>query len=487
MSERLGLQDFNAIPGEPGSERVALADFDPDVANERAIMREVDELVAEGVLVPLDAEPKHSWAPVNLTLTGSAAPSPPTLAGIAYPGRTHVWSGEPETLKSLTVLLIAHAVIRDGGCVAYVDLENGERETLSRLKALGLTDDEIDSGFIYLAPTDPMTDPVILADVEQLIAERRPALVAIDSYTGTLSLHGCDPDRGVDIERHARTVLQPLRAHGAAVVLLDHLVKDREKRGRYSIGSERKLGIADVHVGFEVVTAFSRGRSGLVRLRVHKDRPGYLTRPVVAELELASDTATGRITWRFKLAAESEPTASTPFRPTVLMQRVSEHLEVQDQPLSRSKVERSVTGNRPHLRTAMDCLIAEGYAIATVGPRDARLLTSVKAFRQDDPVPTTSTVDEDDPVPTPSTSGSLNHAVHPTPSNPVLTASITPPTDPVQPASLPSGEDAVAGRGHDDPDADEIERLAKETWGALDASIADVANVVHTHAREESS
>ena len=168
--------------------------------------------------------------------------------------------------------------MRAGRSVVYIDLENGPHEILTRLLALGLTTDEIDGHFLYVAPTVPIAR--WRDDVRELIEKREPSLVVIDSYTGSLALNDCDPDRAVDVERHARDVLAPLRASGAAVVLIDHVVKNREARGRYSIASERKVGIADVHLGFEVVVPFSRGRRGAVKLVTHKDRHGWMRRPL---------------------------------------------------------------------------------------------------------------------------------------------------------------------------------------------------------------
>lgn len=91
MSEHVGVDDVNSIAGDPGAERAALSDFDPvpipgddgyraflnravddghltdrerrerrlihglvlstrGIPNEREVLREVDELLAEGVL-----------------------------------------------------------------------------------------------------------------------------------------------------------------------------------------------------------------------------------------------------------------------------------------------------------------------------------------------------------------------------------------------------------------------------------------------------
>jgi hypothetical protein len=99
------------------------------------------------------------------------------------------------------------------------------------------------------------------------------------------------------------------------VIVLDHLTKDKESRGRFAIGSERKVGGADVHLGFETTLPLARGKSGKARIVTHKDRPGYLPRRKCAELELISDPDSGRISWT--LCPVDQTDAHTPFRPTI--------------------------------------------------------------------------------------------------------------------------------------------------------------------------
>lgn len=405
----------------------------------------------------------HSWQPVDLLARDSGPPEPPTIADIVYPGRIHDWSGEPESLKSMAAAAVACVEVRAGRCVVYIDFENGPDETLVRLRALGLSDDEVDERFIYLAPDEPLTDPAVRADLERLLAERNPSLVIVDSYTSTLSLHNYEDWKGVAIEAHKRLVLDPLRAHGAAIILLDHVVKNREQRGKFSTGSERKIGACDVHVGFEVVKPFGRGRTGIVRLRVHKDRPAYLSRPYAARLEFHSDATTGRITWGLELEHEGREDDEPPkFRPTFLMERVSRHLEQQTEPVSHRAVTDIVKGKIPYLRSALDCLVGEGYASESIGARNARLVEFVKPFVEAaqpssslDCVPTASRDEQDDRVPTASSGFSLNDAASATASHRVPTASSTASStaspNPLSPLGERFGRDAVV-EAPDEPD-----------------------------------
>jgi hypothetical protein len=193
-----------------------------------------------GVIAETEGE-THSWVPVDLLATAAARPEPPTISGLADPARRHVFSGEPETLKTWAALILCVEEIRKGENVLWADFETGRAEMLERLRDLGLTDSEIESSFIYMEPTGPLAEGAIRADVEALIEGWRP-LVVIDAFTGALEIHGCDPNSGTEIARSFRTVIQTFRAWGGAVVILDHVPKNRDARGKFSIGSERKIG-----------------------------------------------------------------------------------------------------------------------------------------------------------------------------------------------------------------------------------------------------
>jgi hypothetical protein len=335
-------------------------------------------------VVEVDEADSHSWQPVDLVALGLDPPSPPTIAGLIYPGRRHIVSGEPETLKTWLALVACADEIRAGSTVVYADFENGGASMLERLRALRLSDHELER-FLYLAPEEPMTDPSILADVRALLVERQPSLVVFDSYTAALSLHDLDPNSGVEVERFGREVIAPIQDVGAAFLALDHLPKAREGRGKFAIGSERKVAGTDVHLGLEAVQPFGRGKSGLARVITHKDRPGHLSRPRAAELELTSDAETGSVTWTFRQPREADDDAGG-FRPTRLMEKVSRFVEahVPEETPSRKAVEEAVTGKATFVRQAMDVLLAEDFIAEEPGPRNARLLRSLRPYRAAD-------------------------------------------------------------------------------------------------------
>jgi hypothetical protein len=316
-----------------------------------------------------------TWSPVNLANLEEREPVTPSMSGLVYPGRRHVWSGAPESGKTLVAYLVGLEHLRAGGTVAVVDFEMGPYDARDRLRDLGATVDDF-ARLLYVEPEGVPASDTILGD---LVDEFAPTLVVIDAAAGAYDLQGLDDNKRADAEWFARALITPLWQRGIATVTLDHVTKNSEARGKYAIGSERKVGGADVHLGFEAVVPLGRGRTGLVKIVTHKDRFGYLPRPRAAELELRSDRETHAITWTWREPEDEDPAGDT-WRPTQLMQRVSEYLAAQGEPVSRNAVEKNVTGQGKYLRQAIDALVADGHVRVDRGPNRSHLLTNVTPF-----------------------------------------------------------------------------------------------------------
>jgi len=219
------------------------------------------------------------WEPVDLAaLAGHIGePEEPGIltredgARLLYAGRIHWLSGEPESCKSWTAQRAGAEVIRAGGIVVYVDHEATPLEVLGRFESHGVPIDDIVGRLAYVRP-DLLATPPRLAPLLAL----RPALVIVDAAQGSIALRGGDPDRAADVAAWALATLVPFARAGAAVLVLDHVTKARETRGRWPVGSGHKLALTDVAFRLEAVLPFGRGRNGLSRLYVVKDRPGAL-------------------------------------------------------------------------------------------------------------------------------------------------------------------------------------------------------------------
>jgi hypothetical protein len=89
-----------------------------------------------------------------------------------------------------------------------------------------------------MRPNDPL-DQDKLPGVVSVVRDRKCRLAVFDGFNPLLGLHGLDPNSGTDVELFYR-LLDPIRKLGVAVVLTDNVVKSREARGAWAIGSERK-------------------------------------------------------------------------------------------------------------------------------------------------------------------------------------------------------------------------------------------------------
>jgi len=129
---------------------------------------------------------------------------------------------------------------------------------------------------LYVEPETPATKETI-----ERLCSQSPTLVVVDAAAGAYDLQQLDENKRGDVERFARIYTRAFWTHGVATIVIDHVVKNAENRGKYAIGSERKIGGVDVHLGFEAIEAIepiSRGGRGLYKITTHKNRGGWLRR-----------------------------------------------------------------------------------------------------------------------------------------------------------------------------------------------------------------
>jgi len=351
-----------------------------------------------------------SWDAINLAKIEERLPLGPTVGevGLIYPGKRHVFSGPPESAKTLAAYVIALAVIRTGGHVLLIDFEMGPYEARDRLLELGATETNFEL-LHYVEPETPATKQT-MSD----LLTWEPSLVIIDAAAGAYDLQGLDDNKRGNVEEFMRLWIEPFRLRDVATIVIDHVTKSPENRGKFAIGSERKVGSADVHLGFETVEPVRRGSNGLYHVVVHKDRLGYLHRPKAAEFVLTSDPETHAITATFVLATSDQAEGESTFRPTHLMEQASRFLESQTEPVSRTRIAESVHGRATWVRKAIDALVHDGYATETGGRGGARLVATTRPFREGVFAPPTAPEPSQpsDPVPDPSRTGP-EHPVRP--------------------------------------------------------------------------
>lgn len=354
-----------------------------------AMKKRGDQEIARAIANPIpDDEPREqeetrdSWTPINLAELDERPPIKPTLGkgGIAYPGKRHIFSGPQESAKTLAAYAVALELVREDHHVVVVDFEMGQYEARDRLRDLGATPDDF-SRIHYIEPDQPATTERV-----QTLVQLRPMLVIIDAAAGAYDNEGLDDNKRQDVEKFTRIYVRDFWRAGIATIVLDHVVKNSETRGKYAIGSERKVGGADVHLGFDAITPIKRGDKGAYKITTHKDRGGYLQRGRLADLHLVSDPITHRITWSFVPA--DHPQEGEVWRPTILMERVSQYLQTQPDAVSFNAVITNTKGKDSTLKEALEHLISLGYVREEEGDRGARNVALVKPYTP--PLPTSA-------------------------------------------------------------------------------------------------
>jgi hypothetical protein len=213
------------------------------------------------------------------SLVRDGVPPPELLCGdLLYQGGLHSISGPPDSGKTTIALWWLLQEARAGRRVAFLDEEGGAELVAEKLIALGAT--ERDAALISYFPFPARSwTPLDVEALHGLINVVRPTVVLWDSAAAFLSRAGLDENSAADVTKFWAQVLTPIaREHGAAVVVIDHDTKDTATASRYARGSGAKLAACDVAFKIEIVTAFSRTANGVMRMKVSKDRRGWLHR-----------------------------------------------------------------------------------------------------------------------------------------------------------------------------------------------------------------
>jgi hypothetical protein len=301
-----------------------------------------------------------SWDPLNLSTLGEREQVLPDLAGtlaVHYPGKRHVVSGPPESFKTMIEYAALLEALRNGKRVGIVNFEMDDFDARDMFRDLGATDDELAS-IVFISPERKPTDE----DIKRVVGYNLD-IVVIDAGAGVYELEETDDNKRVEVEKMARKWITPLWRAGVATVLLDHQAKTRP--GAWAIGSERKIGQADVHLRFEAKQKLVRGGEGVIRIHVEKDRPGHIRAkyPHGADIHLRSNPQTHALTYEVEVLDGKG--GADDFRPTALMQRVSKYLEShQGDEIQKTKRQicEAVRGKKKWTLRAVDLLVEEGYA-----------------------------------------------------------------------------------------------------------------------------
>lgn len=349
-----------------------------------SVLHLADEALAED-------EQASTWRSVDLhdCLDPDVGHAPTLLArtdqlALLYAGKRNEIHGPTESAKSWLALVAVLEVLRREGVAVYIDFEDSPRSIVARLLALGATKDQILHGFRYIQPMEPLT---AATEIDLRLEFQRVELVIVDALNEAMAAAGLDPNKNPDVALwYAKIPALATRA-GATLLVIDHVSKDPASQ-RGAVGGAHKINVLDgASYRADAVVPFGRGSTGLVRLRLKKDRQGFLRgvlghgqEPVAAEVAF---DATNPDT----MVVEIRPPAVSeePFQPTRLMEKVSRWVEGAAEPVSQSEILNAVTGKRDYKIAAIAELVRGGYFKRSEGARNAHLHTSERPFREDLP------------------------------------------------------------------------------------------------------
>lgn len=310
----------------------------------------------------------ESWKPKDLesVFFGRTRGSEPTVLErsdgehLLYPAATNTILGEPEAGKTWLALFAAQQVLAAGGTVVYIDLEDMPKRIMDRLVQLGTSQEAIFDRFFYFQPE---TTPSI--EVLDSVLDLNPDLLVIDALTEFLVLHGADVNSNSQVAAVLAGLPRKAAGRGATVLLLDHVTKALENRGRWGIGAQHKLAaVSGASYRLVVHDSFGRGANGWARLVVSKDRPGYVRGPRTTRFD-SEDCAAD-----FLLLADGTSILEPPIDAEVRKARrlhedivaaVSEGRSENDgRGLTKGELEKRVTGRKETIGQAVETLIQQG-------------------------------------------------------------------------------------------------------------------------------
>lgn len=358
-----------------------------------------------------------SWRFEDLTQLASGVELPPTPTvfqredgqGLFYRGAVNDLHGEPGCGKSMIAQIAAAQELKSSHDVIYIDYEDSARNVVKRLLLLGVTGEVIVAHFHYVRPSAKPSSPTSLGGWRETLDYADTATLAIiDGVTSCLAYAGLDSNSGDDIAAWYNTMPRLISACGPAVVLIDHVVKSKDNRGRYAGGSMQKLALIDgISYSVDMTKPVGKGVRGTIVIKSGKDRISEIeehcavswdsngshlreaarieingTNPKLMHVTIARPNM---------MPSEDRQTKRDDFRPTGLMEKISQLVENAIEEPSQSELFDALKSDGSGAKTAImskaiRLLLEEGYVTNRASRHNRACYRSARPYRQiDDP------------------------------------------------------------------------------------------------------
>ena len=358
-----------------------------------------------------------SWQFEDLAQLASGIELPPTPTvfqredgqGLFYRGAVNDLHGEPGCGKSMIAQIATAQELKADRDVIYIDYEDSARNVVKRLLLLGVSGEQIIGHMHYVRPSAKPSSPTSLGGWRETLDYADTATLAIiDGVTSCLAYAGLDSNSGDDIAAWYNTMPRLISACGPAVVLIDHVVKSKDNRGRYAGGSMQKLALIDgISYSVDMTKPVGKGVKGTIVIKSGKDRISEIEEHCAvswssngshlreaARIEIDStDPKLMRVTIARPnmMPSDDRQAKRDDFRPTGLMEKISQLVENAIEEPSQSELFDALKSDGSGAKTAImskaiRLLLEEGYVTNRASRHNRACYRSARPYRQiDDP------------------------------------------------------------------------------------------------------
>ena len=358
-----------------------------------------------------------SWQFEDLAQLASGIELPPTPTvfqredgqGLFYRGAVNDLHGEPGCGKSMIAQIATAQELKADRDVIYIDYEDSARNVVKRLLLLGVSGEQIIGHLHYVRPSAKPSSPTSLGGWRETLDYADTATLAIiDGVTSCLAYAGLDSNSGDDIAAWYNTMPRLISACGPAVVLIDHVVKSKDNRGRYAGGSMQKLALIDgISYSVDMTKPVGKGVRGTIVINSGKDRISEIEEHCAvswssngshlreaARIEINStDPKLMRVTIaRPNMMPSDETTRQRGLeRPTGLMEKISRIVENAPEEPNQTEIiellkDDGSSARKTTVLTAINRLLEGEWISNRSGRNNRNIYASVRPYRQmDDP------------------------------------------------------------------------------------------------------
>lgn len=194
-----------------------------------------------------------------------------------YAGKINSIFGESGSGKTWVLMIALAQAIQRGENTAYIDFEDRPTTLVTRLRILGINDEQLRTQCTYAHPWAMATGQEI-ENLVQSLDDRQVTVLGIDSTGEALALAELNPNADEEVATWYREIPRRLADTGAGVILVDHAPKNTDHSKLHAIGSQRKKAALDgasytvkCPEGFSIEPSDKAGR---IEMHCAKDRHG---------------------------------------------------------------------------------------------------------------------------------------------------------------------------------------------------------------------